>query len=160
MSGGAPLHIGPLRPADAAAWRPLAEGYKAFYKTDVDDAGYAQAWARLMAGGPCRGLGAWQGGQGGPGGTLVGIAHTVWHASTWAPQVIYLQDLFVDPRARGQGVGEALIAHLADLARGQGAARLYWLTHSGNATARRLYDRVAVHRGFVCYDHALAAAAA
>jgi hypothetical protein len=41
---------------------------------------------------------------------------------------------------------------VADWARGQGCGRLYWLTHETNATARALYDTVAVNRGFIRYD--------
>ena len=149
----APLHLGLLGPADFEHWLPLARGYKTFYETVVSDDAYAQAWQRLQAGAPLLGLGAW---QGGPGGVLLGIAHAVFHASTWAPQVCYLQDLFVAPQARGQGVGEALIEHLAALVRAAGASRLYWLTHQSNATARRLYDRVAAQHGFIRYDHRMA----
>lgn len=36
---------------------------------------------------------------------------------------------------------------------GGGADRLHWLTHHTNARARRLYDRVAVHKGFIRYNH-------
>jgi len=36
-------------------------------------------------------------------------------------------------------------------AREQGCARVYWLTQSGNETARRLYDQVADNRGFIQY---------
>ena len=152
------LRLGPLRPADRAAWEPLARGYKAFYETAVDDAGYAAAWQRLMAGGDMLGLGAWlpavtaAGGPGQPE-RLVGIAHALFHASTWSVRNCYLQDLFTAPDVRGQGVAAALIAHLATLADAGGADRLHWLTHHGNARARRLYDRVAVHKGFIRYDH-------
>ncbi len=55
-------------------------------------------------------------------------------------------------RPRGRGAGRALIAAVADWARGQGCGRLYWLTHETNATARALYDTVAVNRGFIRYD--------
>jgi len=33
----------------------------------------------------------------------------------------------------------------------EGCARVYWLTHETNATAMRLYDRVADRSGFVQY---------
>jgi GNAT superfamily N-acetyltransferase len=151
---GAGLRLGPLRPGDRAAWEPLARGYKAFYETEVDDAGYAAAWQRLMAGGALLGLGAWL-----PAATpgsperLVGIAHALFHASTWSGGHCYLQDLFTADDVRGQGVAGALIGHLATLAHARGADRLHWLTHQGNARARRLYDRVAVHKGFIRYDH-------
>ena len=160
----AALHVAPLGAADRAAWEPLARGYKAFYETEVDDAGYAAAWQRLMAGAPMLALGAWlpEGGAGGAGGQggvpdaaprLVGIAHALFHSSVWSPGNCYLQDLFVAPDARGHGVAGALIHRLAELAHAQGADRLHWLTHHTNARARALYDRVAVHRGFIRYDH-------
>lgn len=51
--------------------------------------------------------------------------------------------------------GAALIDAVADLARGNGAGRLYWMTHETNATARRLYDRIAERSGFIQYRKAL-----
>jgi hypothetical protein len=36
-----------------------------------------------------------------------------------------------------------------------GVGRVYWLTHEGNETARRLYDRVADNAGFIQYRKAL-----
>lgn len=151
------LRLGPLRPEDRAAWEPLARGYKAFYETKVDDAGYDAAWQRLMGGGDLLALGAWlpdseSSGSGQPE-RLVGIAHALFHASTWSARNCYLQDLFTAADVRGQGVAGALIAHLATLAHAGGADRLHWLTHHTNARARRLYDRVAVHKGFIRYDH-------
>jgi GNAT superfamily N-acetyltransferase len=119
----------------------------------VSDAGYQAAWQRLLAGDTLLGLGAWaQPAAGGPE-RLVGIAHAVFHGSIWDDTVCYLQDLFVDPAVRSRGVAGALIAHLALQARVRGAARYFWLTHETNARARRLYDRVAVHKGFLRYDH-------
>lgn len=157
MSTGNPatsLRLGPLRPIDRADWEPLARGYKAFYETVVDDAGYDAAWQRLMGGGAMVGLGAWlPGAEPGRPERLVGIAHALFHASTWADTQCYLQDLFTADDVRGQGVAGALIGHLANLAHARGADRLHWLTHHTNARARRLYDRVAVHKGFIRYDH-------
>lgn len=150
---GAALRLGPLTDADRATWEPLARGYKAFYETEVSDAGYEAAWQRLRAGGAMLGLGAWGEPAAGEPACLLGIAHAVFHGSVWADTVCYLQDLFVAPAARGQGVAAALIAHLARQAEARGAARYFWLTHQTNARARRLYDRVAVHQGFLRYDH-------
>ena len=157
------LRLGLLRPQDRTAWEPLARGYKAFYETEVDDAGYDAAWQRLMGGGVMLGLGAWLpsagaealGAPGLPGQSerLVGIAHALFHASTWSDGNCYLQDLFTADDVRGQGVAGALIAHLATLADARGVDRLHWLTHQSNARARRLYDRVAVNKGFIRYDH-------
>ena len=58
----------------------------------------------------------------------------------------------MDEAARGSGAGRALIEAVADRARAQARTRLYWLTQTGNATARLLYDRMAKEAGFVRYD--------
>jgi GNAT superfamily N-acetyltransferase len=60
-----------------------------------------------------------------------------------------LQDLFTDAALRGQGVGRALIAAVAERARVGGASRVYWMTHESNAAAMRLYDQVAEKPGFL-----------
>ena len=88
-------------------------------------------------------------------GKLVGIAHYLFHASTWAERVCYLQDLFTAREARGKGVGRALIEAVAAEARSRGAAKYYWLTQDTNAVARALYDKVAKYAGFIRYDYSL-----
>ena len=64
----------------------------------------------------------------------------------------YLQDLFADPRSRGNGVGAALIEAVRQEAARRGVTNVYWMTHETNATARKLYDRVARRTGFIEYD--------
>ena len=85
----------------------------------------------------------------------VGIAHYLFHRSTWASKVCYLQDLFTAPQARGHGVARALIERVAQEARAAGASRYYWLTQESNAAARALYDRVARFNGFIRYEYPL-----
>ena len=127
----------------------LARGYKEFYATPTTDEEYEAAWRRLLAGDGAFGLGAKVDGE------LVGIAHFLFHTSTWAPTVCYLQDLFTAPASRGRGVARLLIEAVAERARSRGATRFYWLTQEHNATARALYDRVARYRGFIRYDYPL-----
>lgn len=145
----APLRIAPLQSADRAAWEPLARGYKTFYATPTSDAEFARAWERLLAGDGVHGLGAHLDGR------LVGIAHYLFHTSTWAPTQCYLQDLFTAPEARGRGAARSLIEAVAEQARQRGAVRYYWLTQDSNTTARALYDQVAKHAGFIRYDFLL-----
>jgi ribosomal protein S18 acetylase RimI-like enzyme len=61
----------------------------------------------------------------------------------------------VSPALRGSGVGRKLIEHVYAEASRHGCARVYWLTHETNATAMRLYDRVAERSGFVQYRKSL-----
>lgn len=144
------LEIRPLQAGDRAGWEPLARGYKAFYKTEHPDAVYDATWRRLLAGREIAGLAAVQGGR------LLGIAHFFFHTSIWTGDTCYLQDLFVDPATRGRGIGRALIEAVGERARAGGATRYYWNTYSDNATARRLYDLVAEHRGVIRYDFPMA----
>lgn len=143
------IEIGPLAAEDRADWEVLARGYKDFYETVVPAAGYEKTWQRLLAGPDLHAVGAWLDGR------LVGIAHYLFHATFWSADYCYLQDLFVDSSARGQGVARALIEEIASEARVRGAARLYWTTKQDNAVARALYDKVARFNGFIRYDHAL-----
>jgi GNAT superfamily N-acetyltransferase len=138
------LSIAPLQPANRAAWDVLARGYKHFYQTP--DADYDTAWNRLMAQDGVHGLAAHLNGE------MVGFTHYLFHTSTWAPTVCYLQDLFTAEAARNHGAARALIAAVGVEARARGAARLYWLTKADNTTARALYDKVALHAGFLRYD--------
>ncbi len=140
------LRIAALAPQDRAAWEVLARGYKTFYETALAPAEYDAAWQRLLDASGVHGLGAFDSGR------LVGIAHYLFHASVWASRVCYLQDLFVAPEARGQGVARALIQAVAEAARREKASRYYWLTQDKNATARALYDKIARFNGFIRYD--------
>ena len=144
------LEVAPLGEADRARWEVLARGYKTFYKTPVSDADLERTWRRLLRAESTHALGASLDGH------LVGIAHFLFHPAVWTDDVCYLQDLFVDVAARGQGVARALIEHVADAATRRGAPRLYWLTAVDNAVARTLYDKVAQCRGFIRYDHPMA----
>ncbi len=52
---------------------------------------------------------------------------------------VYLEDLFVDPAARGSGLGKALLARLAQLAMERGCARLEWSVLDWNEPAINFY---------------------
>lgn len=52
---------------------------------------------------------------------------------------IYLEDLYVRPAARGQGIGRALLAHLARLAVERGCGRLEWNVLDWNEPSIRFY---------------------
>jgi len=52
---------------------------------------------------------------------------------------IYLEDLFVRPAYRGQGIGKALLAYLAKLCVEKGWARLQWSVLDWNAPSIAFY---------------------
>jgi len=139
--------IGPLRPGEHARWEELWIAYQVFYGVRLSAAVTDATWARLQDG-RIRGLGARDAGD-----RLVGMVHFLYHEDTWSTApACYLQDLYVEPSARGKGVAERLIAATADAAREAGANPPYWLTHESNSTARRLYERVGINHGFIQYN--------
>lgn len=141
------IEISPLRPEDRARWEALARGYKEFYQTEVSNQEYEQTWQRLLQAEEVLGSAARLDGQ------VVGIVHYLFHANPWSLESCYLQDLFVDQAARGQGAARALIEHVAQVARDRGAVRVYWHTKQDNERARALYDKIATFRGFISYDY-------
>ena len=136
-----------LNTDDQPRWAELWRGYLTFYKTELPEARYAETWRRIMSDDGLYGFGARVDGR------LVGITHYLFHGSTWADDVCYLQDLFADPAIRGKGIGRTLIEAVHAAAQAKGASRLYWLTQDNNTTARLLYDRLATNRGFIRYDY-------
>lgn len=140
------LSIGRLTPADRPAWDLLFTGYNAFYQRTLPPAMFDRAWNEFQADTRMHAFGARLDGE------LVGLTHFLIHASTSAPDVCYLQDLFTAPEARGQGVARALIAEVTEWARERDCSRVYWSTQETNSTARRLYDQVATNRGFILYQ--------
>lgn len=55
---------------------------------------------------------------------------------------IYLEDLFVRSEARGEGMGQALLARLAAIAVERGCARLEWAVLNWNEPAIGFYKRL------------------
>lgn len=136
----------------AAAWRELWAAYVAFYEAQVAEAVTAYTWKRMLdPRSPVLGRIAER--RGGLNhGQAVGFSVSVLHEGTWtlAP-ICYLEDLFVDPQARGAGAGRALMQDLIDLGRARGWSRLYWHTRAGNVAARKLYDSFVGADDFVRY---------
>jgi GNAT superfamily N-acetyltransferase len=134
-------------PSDEPAWRRMWRGYVDFYSAAVPDEITDRTWKRILdpdSAVMC--VVAEVDGQ------VYGFANCVVHENTWESQPIcYLEDLYVEPGARGRGLGRALIEWLRNAMRAEGWARLYWHTREGNERARRLYDRFAEADDFVRY---------
>jgi len=142
-----PVAIRSVLPNDQPSWQRLWRGYCDFYQADVRDEVTQRTWKRILD--PDSAIMcvlAESEGQ------VVGFAHCVVHENTWETQpVCYLEDLYVDPAARGRGIGKALLEWLRNAMRAEGWARLYWVTHKDNHTARALYDQFAQADDFVRY---------
>ncbi len=141
--------IRPLAAADFAPWEHLWLAYLRFYRAEMNSEVTAATFRRLsdQTDGMI-GLVAVD-----DQGALVGLAHLVFHPSTWsADPYCYLEDLFVAPAARGTGTAVQLLEAAFAEAHRRGAARTYWETQEFNAPARSLYDTVAHRTSFVVYE--------
>lgn len=143
--------VRPISPDDYEAWKPLWNGYNAFYgredATALPDEITQTTWKRFFdPAEPVFALVAQHEEK------VVGIAHYLFQRSTIHIQPIcYLQDLFTLPSVRGRGIGRHLIEAVCERAREVGSKRVYWHTQESNTTARMLYDKVAENRGFSVY---------
>lgn len=117
-----------------------------FYEQEMHNEQYETTWRVLLLGRAAKALLATHHAR------VVGFSHYLFAESTWGGRSCCLKDLFVAPEYRGRNWGRRLIVATSALARQGGASRLHWSTHVDNARARRLYDTVAKHRGFICYD--------
>lgn len=150
-----PLLVRPIEPRDYPGWRPLWDGYNAFYgrsgPTALDERVTAQTWEWFFdKRAEVHAFVAELDGR------IVGIVHYLFHRSTSRfADVCYLQDLFTDEACRGRGVGRALMQRVFDRAREAGSSRVYWTTHTSNAAGRALYDKMTEYRGVITYAHEL-----
>ncbi len=73
-------------------------------------------------------------------GEPAGFGLFFYHYSTWAGRpTLFLEDLFVRPRFRAQGIGKALLLHLANLAVEEGCGRFEWQVLDWNTPAIEFY---------------------
>jgi GNAT superfamily N-acetyltransferase len=73
--------------------------------------------------------------------TPIGFALYFFTYSTFlARPTLYLEDLFVVPKARGRGAGKALLSALARVARQKGCGRMEWAVLDWNTSAIGFYE--------------------
>ena len=136
--------IRPIELGDRDAWAPLFVAYGVFYETAFSDEVVESTWRRLLD--PTEGIDALVAEVDG---TVVGFAHYRSHPDTFSTgRDWFLDDLFVDPAARGGGTATALIEHLKTIADGT----LRWITAESNTTAQSVYDKVATRTSWVTYE--------
>ncbi len=76
-------------------------------------------------------------------GNAVGYAIYFYNFSSFLSQPgLYLEDLFVRPEFRGQGIGKALLLHLAKIANQRGCARMEWTVLDWNEPAKGFYRQL------------------
>ena len=141
--------VGPPRPEDHARWRELYRGYADFYHEPVTDQQLDRVWSWITD--PDHDVKALlvRDATGAP----VGLAHYRPYFRPLAAAVAgHLDDLFVEPAARGTGAVDALLDALRTIARQRGWSKIRWITADDNHRARSKYDQVAERTMWVTYD--------
>lgn len=143
------VEIRPARTEEIEEMLPLIRAYCEFYETEPDDEGLRRMFATLIN----------EPDQGAvfvarDDGRAVGFATLDWKwSSLKAARIGYLEDLFVDPEARGRGIADALIEVCADRCRELRMPAMEWLTAPDNHRAQHVYNRTGADVGtYLEYD--------
>jgi GNAT superfamily N-acetyltransferase len=143
------VEIRPAREDEIDELLPLMRAYCDFYKSSPADEGVI-AMARTLISDPSQGAVfiAREDGR------AIGFATLDWKWSMLkGARIGYLEDLFVDPAARGRGTADALIQVCADRCRELGMPAREWLTAPDNRRAQKVYDRTgAAAETYLEYD--------
>jgi GNAT superfamily N-acetyltransferase len=136
MANNNPVSVRPVAPSDRERWEGLFVAYGVFYKeTFMEESHPVRCFVAEVEG------------------VVVGFAHLRFQHDTFtAGAGWFLDDLFTDPDARGQGVATALISSLDHYATAHGGGTLRWITAADNNPARRLYDTLATAATWVTYE--------
>ena len=146
------ISVRAIEAADRADWERLYHGYARFYKTGMTDAILETVWNWIHdADNPFFGLIAID-----DNGDAIGLMHCRQMPSPLRGALVgFLDDLFVEPTARGQGVVEALYEALNELGRQQGWPFIRWITAEDNYRGRAVYDRLSEKTHWVTYQKAV-----
>ena len=137
---------------DVDNWQRLYRGYADYYRMPMDDEILKTVWG-------------WIHDESNPffcvlaentDGDVIGLAHFREMPSPLrGARVGFLDDLFVEPAARGQGVVEKLYQALNALGKEQGWPFIRWITAENNYRGRAVYDRLSDKTHWVTYQMAI-----
>ena len=126
------MKIRSATPDDFPQWLAL---WNANNLGQINEAVTTQTWMRILdADAPVHALVAEDKGE------LVGMVQYILHPTTGnLHDVCYMQDVFVAPEHRKQGIARTMITALERIGSREKWARIYWLAESNNEAAQALY---------------------
>jgi len=129
-----------IKSSDKEEWEVLYRGYAEFYKTEINNEILQTVWEWLNdINHELKGIGYEADGK------IVGLAH---YRKLLRPlkgkYIGYLDDIFVDPKYRGQKIGEKLLNKIKEISKVNDWNLVRWQTDEDNLTAKKLYDKVAI----------------
>jgi ribosomal protein S18 acetylase RimI-like enzyme len=133
---------------DKEQWKELYKGYADFYKVEMNDKILQTVWSWLNdKNHELNGL-VYE-----VDGNIVGLAHYRRMPRPLRGQDIgFLDDLYVDPRHRGQKIGEEILHKLKEISKSKEWNLIRWITRDDNLRAKSLYDRVSEKTNWDVYE--------
>ena len=124
---------------DKEQWKKLYKDYADFYKVEMNNQILQTVWDWLNdKNHELKGIGYEIDGK------IFGIAH---YRKLLRPlqgkYIGYLDDIFVDPKYRGQKIGKKLLNEIKKISKVNGWGLVRWQTDEDNFTAKKLYDKLA-----------------
>lgn len=143
------VSVNPVAPDDREQWEVLYHGYAEFYRVPMNGDILDSVWGWIHdTNNPFFGLIAKD-----ETGRALGLMHCREMPSPLRGALVgFLDDLFVAPEARGQGVVEELYTALNRLGKEQGWPFIRWITAENNYRGRAVYDKLSEKTHWVTYQ--------
>ena len=133
---------------DKDQWEKLYKGYADFYKVEINNNILQTVWGWLHdKNHEVHGI-VYEIDN-----NIVALAHYRRMPSPLRGQDIgFLDDLYVDPKNRGQKIGEKLINKIKEISKTKDWNLVRWITRDDNVRAKSLYDRVSEKTNWNVYE--------
>ena len=137
-----------IRLDDKNQWEVLYKGYADFYKVEMSDKILNTVWEWIHDNNhDVSGLVYEKDNK------IIGIAHYRRMPSPLRGKYIgFLDDLFVDPKHRKNGVGEKIIKELKVISKRNDWNLVRWITREDNTKAKSLYEKISKKTNWEVYE--------
>ncbi len=137
-----------IRLDDKEEWKILYKGYADFYKVEMSDEILNTVWEWIHDNNhDVSGLVYEKDNK------IIGIAHYRRMPSPLRGKYIgFLDDLFVDPKHRKNGVGEKIIKELKVISKRNDWNLVRWITRDDNTKAKSLYQKLSKKTNWEVYE--------
>lgn len=149
MTSNIQITIRMVNEHDYAAWNQLYVLYAAFYAVEQTQVMRDQVWQWLHQSPPLiSALVAVN-----AAGDLLGFIHyRAFVRPLAATMGGYVDDIFVNPEVRGQGIARQLIKEVVSIGKSKQWSIIRWVTAENNQRARACYDKIAEHTHWQTYQ--------
>ena len=137
-----------IRLDDKEEWVLLYKGYADFYKVEMNDKILKTVWEWIHDNNNDVSCLVYEKNN-----KIIGIAHYRRMPSPLRGKYIgFLDDLFVDPNHRRNGVGEKIIKELKAISKRNNWDLVRWITRDDNTTAKSLYEKLSKKTNWEVYE--------